>query len=91
MNKRRFDLAISLVEAERKRQFEKWGVQEHNVMTWLAILMEEVGEASQAALHDIFGGSAKGTFYIEMIHVAAVAVQILEWIIGGGMEDDTLP
>jgi NTP pyrophosphatase (non-canonical NTP hydrolase) len=77
----KFDNAIELVREERKRQFAKWGNQDHDLFTWLAILMEEVGEASQAALHQTFGGHAKGTFGIEMIHIAAVAVQIIEWIL----------
>jgi len=78
---KRFDDAIMLVKAERERQFAKWGKQRHDVFTWMAILMEEVGEAAQAALHTKFGGKAKGTFGLEMIHVAAVAVQIIEWIL----------
>jgi len=79
MNK--FDEVIELIRAERKRQFEKWGQQQHSSFVWMSILMEEVGEASQAALHNAFGGSHGGTFTIEMIHVAAVAVQILEWLL----------
>ena len=74
-----FDKAIALVKAERERQFAKWGKQNHDLFTWLSSLMEEVGEAAQAALHSTFGGSHAGTFKIEMIHVAAVAVQIIEW------------
>jgi NTP pyrophosphatase (non-canonical NTP hydrolase) len=77
----KLDSAIELVRAERERQFKKWGKQRHDVFTWMSILMEEVGEAAQAALHDKFGGKAKGTFGLEMIHVAAVAVQIIEWFL----------
>lgn len=79
MNK--FDDVIELIRAERKRQNEKWGRQYHSAFVWLSILMEEVGEASQAALHNAFGGKHAGTFTTEMIHVAAVAVQILEWLV----------
>lgn len=32
---------------ERVRQDEKWGPQHHDSKTWLAILMEEVGEAAE--------------------------------------------
>lgn len=32
---------------ERVRQDEKWGPQSHDAKTWLAILMEEVGEAAE--------------------------------------------
>ncbi len=76
-----FDRVIELIRAERERQMAKWGVQHHTTFTWMAILMEEVGEASQAALHDVFGGEHAGTFKKEMIHVAAVAVQILEHLV----------
>ena len=43
------DITID-VEEERVRQQEKWGVQNHPIELWLAILMEEVGEAAQAFL-----------------------------------------
>lgn len=76
-----FDRVIELIRAERERQMAKWGVQHHTTFTWMSILMEEVGEASQAALHDVFGGEHAGTFKKEMIHVAAVAVQILEHLV----------
>lgn len=71
-------VAFGHVRDERRRQFEKWGEQNHSPEVWLTILMEEVGEASQAALHDRFGGDHAGTFLNEMVQVAAVAVQIIE-------------
>lgn len=72
----------ALVEVlhERARQDAKWGEQNHNSYTWLAILMEEIGELSQAALHDEFGGKAAGTVRAELIHVAAVSISWLEQI-----------
>jgi hypothetical protein len=42
---------LSEIIAERQRQDAKWGEQNHDPMSWLVILMEEVGEASQRALH----------------------------------------
>lgn len=69
---------FELIRTERKRQYEKWGKQRHDNYRWLAILMEEVGELAQAILHDQFGGAHAGTARIELIHVAAVAVQWLE-------------
>lgn len=69
---------FELIREERRRQFEKWGNQKHNRFVWLVILLEELGEAAKAALHDVFGGYAKGTFKAEMIQLAAVAVQVLE-------------
>lgn len=38
------------VMQERIRQERKWGPQHHSIERWLTILMEEVGEAAQAAL-----------------------------------------
>ncbi len=35
---------------ERDRQDDKWGNQEHNLVEWMAILTEEVGEASKEAV-----------------------------------------
>lgn len=71
---------LSAVFMERKRQNEKWGEQNHDAYRWLAILSEEVGEAAQAALHNEFGGRAKGTLWTELVQVAAVAIQWLECI-----------
>jgi len=66
------------IQAERQRQDEKWGEQNHDDTWWLAILMEEVGELAQAMLHSSFGGPHAGTERIELMQVAAVAVQWLE-------------
>ena len=77
----KFEKAMKLLYQERIRQHAKWGRQNHIVPIWMLILLEEVGEAAQAALHDIFGGKAKGTFKTEMIQVAAVAVQIIEFLL----------
>lgn len=68
----------NLIKDERERQNKKWGEQNHDDYRWLAILLEEVGELAEAVLHDEFGGHAKGHTYIELIHVAAVAIQWLE-------------
>lgn len=69
---------LNLIRAELERQNNKWGEQNHDDYRWLAILIEEVGEAAQAILHDEFGGSHAGTAKTELVHVAAVAVQWLE-------------
>jgi NTP pyrophosphatase (non-canonical NTP hydrolase) len=66
------------IRAERQRQDEKWGEQNHDDTWWLAILMEEVGELAQAMLHSRFGGPHAGTERTELTQVAAVAVQWLE-------------
>lgn len=73
---------LDLVRNERYRQHEKWGEQEHQDALWLAILMEEVGEAAKAAL-DSRPGSQTGSdtrehYEEELIQVAAVAVAAVE-------------
>lgn len=74
------DNAVADVLEERARQDAIWGEQNYDDIIWVAILTEEVGEAAQAALHDMFGGKAKGTLRIELTHVAAVAIQWIECI-----------
>ena len=70
---------IDEIRAERARQDEKWGEQNHSPMEWLPILMEEVGGASKAALEGHFVKScAYYEYRKEMIHVAAVAIAMLE-------------
>lgn len=76
--------AIKLVLGERAKQDEKWGDQAHHPdTTWLAILIEEVGELSQVVLHSKFGGH-HGTWprmIEEATQVAAVAMAHLEALI----------
>lgn len=66
------------VDAERGQQDAKWGVTNHDPFTALTILMEEVGEAAQAALHLRFGGFAAESLREELVQVAAVAVEMIE-------------
>lgn len=40
---------LNEIKAERERQNVKWGEQNHSVIEWQAILMEEVGEAAKEA------------------------------------------
>lgn len=70
--------AIEDVMAERARQDAKWGEQNHDPFTYLAVLTEEVGELAQAALHARFGGPAAEGLRTEAVHVAAVALAIVE-------------
>jgi NTP pyrophosphatase (non-canonical NTP hydrolase) len=62
---------------ERLRQNAKWGIQRHDLGKWLAILVEEVGEVSQAMQPLLGLTSGKETdaqdLYNELIQVAAVA------------------
>lgn len=66
------------VVSERERQHVKWGQQDEDPFTWLAILMEEVGEASKAALHVRFGGPEAAGLRTEVVHVMALACAMLE-------------
>jgi len=72
--------AVEAVSAERRRQHEKWGEQNHDMMTWLAILHEETGELAEACLHEKFGGPAAENVMLEAVQVAAVALQIVEFL-----------
>lgn len=77
------ELAIVEIQNERDRQDQKWGEQNHGMEWWLAILMEEVGELSQATLEKHFGGR-HGTdeqIMSEAIQVAAVAQATVECLI----------
>ena len=72
--------AIGSVIAEMNRQDEKWGAdRDQHPFVWQTILSEEVGEFSQAILHDEFGGHKSGTAREEMVQIAAVALQIIEF------------
>lgn len=70
--------ALASVLAERERQDAKWGEQNLDPFTYLAVLTEEVGELAQAALHTRFGGPAAAGLRDEAVHVAAVALAIVE-------------
>lgn len=69
--------ALNAVADEMVSQDSKWGQQDHADELWMCILAEEVGEAAQARLHDLFGGDNAGRIREELVQVAAVATQ---WI-----------
>jgi hypothetical protein len=76
--------AIRCVTDERGRQLQKWGVQDHSPIEWLAILGEEVGEASKEVLEHHFTGhyapdpERLNRLRAELVQVAAVAVAMIE-------------
>ena len=74
-------VASSLISSERARQDAKWGVQDHDGPTWLAILGEEYGELAQCVLHAKFGGSKSSKVLEEAVQVAAVAKAIVECLL----------
>lgn len=70
-----------LVRAERVRQNNKWGEQNHDPYRWLAILLEEIGETAKAILEDEFSSGVGHTpdhIAVELIQSIAVAVAMLE-------------
>jgi len=83
---------LTEVHKERQRQNDKWGVQDHNAVEWIAILTEEVGEASKEAVDFHFenGSTIDPEANHEMqqqriknyrkvcVQIAAVAVQMVE-------------
>lgn len=81
---------LNEVGDERFRQDEKWGVQNHIQIAWLAILAEEFGEAAKEVneLHFRPGTEThhstavyeaqKARLREELIQVAAVAVAMIE-------------
>ena len=86
------DKVLDEVRAERARQDAKWGEQNHRPFTYLTVLMEEVGEAAQAALSLTYGGNdlpgagrdeeyravRAHDYRSEMVQVAAVAIAMIE-------------
>jgi len=88
------------IAKERNRQDDKWGVQEHDMLYWLGILMEEVGEVAKAIIE-----TPKGKTYPtplidaekwmdeirdELIQVAAVAAAAVENIDRGRARERVL-
>jgi NTP pyrophosphatase (non-canonical NTP hydrolase) len=67
------DEVLDEVAAERRRQNDKWGEQNHSPERWLTILAEEVGEAAYSYLED-----DRDNYRTEMVQVAAVAVAAIE-------------
>jgi hypothetical protein len=74
-------LALAAVLDERARQDKKWGVQNHDIFTWLAILGEEYGETCQAVLNTKFEGVTDlKRVREEAVQTAAVALAMIECI-----------
>ncbi len=81
---------LTEIQKERQRQNDKWGVQNHNAVEWIAILTEEVGEAGKEAVdfhfandccldnEDVIQQERIKNYRKECIQIAAVAVQMVE-------------
>lgn len=72
------EAVFELIASERRRQNEKWGEQNHGLPVWMLILTEEVGEAAEAVLKIREAEMTIEDFRTEIVHCAAVCVQILE-------------
>ena len=65
---------LFLIDSERRVQDLKWGSQrELDDKTWLAVLVEEVGEVARAILE-----RDPDNLHEELVQIAAVAVAWLE-------------
>jgi NTP pyrophosphatase (non-canonical NTP hydrolase) len=75
-----FNNVIMMISRERDRQDAKWGIQHHTHLEWLAILMEEVGEAAQAIVQEWIDneGPRYALILKEIVQCAAVCVAWLE-------------
>jgi len=72
---------LTAVAAERRAQEARWGVQRHSWPEWIAILTEEVGEASREAIEQHWRPTADLTrLRSELVQVAAVAVAMIEHV-----------
>ena len=73
-----FNPALRDVLLERVSQEGKWGEQNHDPFTYLAILQEEVGEFAKEAVAERFTGDQNPNLRAEAVQVAAVALAIVE-------------
>jgi len=73
------DSIFTEIELELHRQEVKWGVQDHSVIVWLAILAEEFGEAAKEVNELYFKRQLNIEFLrTELIQTAAVVVAMLD-------------
>lgn len=76
--------ALANVLYERKRQDQKWGIQNHDPLKWLAICGKEQGEACRAVLEGLAATDTADQaqwlwkYRDEMVQVAAVAIAAIE-------------
>lgn len=75
------------IDAERKRQDQKWGEQNHSLFSWMSILGEEYGELCKAINHAYWGVEMNidtskphpmEKVFEELVHTTAVSIAILE-------------
>lgn len=72
--------AIECVLAERKKQDEKWGEQNHSPSIWMSFLNKEIGDVADALIEYRRKGLSENLwrYRTELVQVAAVAVAMIE-------------
>ena len=68
----------SLIMCENLWQLEKWGIQEHEPVWWLAFATEELGELSDAISEFTFRGGNCEAIIKEAIQTATLCLKIAE-------------
>lgn len=68
-----WDNALAFLRVEREHQDKEWGEQNHEPAYWLAILVEEVGEAAKEIV-DYNPYNLRN----ELVQIAAVAIAAIE-------------
>jgi len=81
------DKVFEMVAKERDRQDAKWGFPQHNSpFEWVSIVTEELGELAKETNDAYIGKNPKRNvsgIMREAIHVAAVAIAIIEHLPDG--------
>ena len=67
------DCVLDDVKAERRRQDEKWGVQNHAGPVWALIMGEEIGEYNEALLEILFNDEQPEGMTFDEFKIAQVA------------------
>ena len=74
----RTDPDVARVLAERVRQDEKWGVQDHDDPAWLMILAEEVGEVAELVVKVMQPGDPYRPVADALIHWGVTAQALIQ-------------
>ena len=77
---------LQVINKERDRQIDKWGIENHQPQFWTGLLGEEFGEYCQAVNETVLIGDGainpeKGGYenmLTELSHVAATAINAME-------------
>lgn len=75
-----YQIMFSLIMNENKNQLDKWGIQNHNLLEWLAYATEELGELSKAISEYSYRNGNKEDIIDEAIQTATLCIKIAEMI-----------